>query len=60
MPVTVRYLGVDLPAVVLAVAEGGRTVTARAEGGELLEFSLNRATGKYQTPGSGPRLILAR
>lgn len=59
MPASVRYLGTDVGAVVTGVGDEGRTVTVRTEQDELIEFKLNRATGKYQTPGSGPRLTLA-
>lgn len=58
MPASVRYLGSDVPAVVATVRDEGRTVTVRTDSDELMEFKLNRATGKYQAPGSGPRLTL--
>lgn len=58
MPASVRYLAGDVRAVVVEVGDDGRTVTVRTDQDELIEFKLNRATGKYQTPGSGPRLTL--
>jgi hypothetical protein len=58
MRASVRYLATDVPAVVVGVEDEGRCLKIRTDQGELIEFKLNRATGKYQTPGSGPRLTL--
>lgn len=47
-------------AVVVAVAEGGRRLTVRCEGGELLEFVLSPATARFVSAegAHGPRLEL--
>jgi hypothetical protein len=47
---------------VLAVHEQGRRIQVRGEGGEVLEFVLSRATGRFVCAGDshGPRLELLR
>ena len=46
-------------AVITSVAEDGRRVQVRGEGGELLEFVLSPATARFVSAGTGgPRLEL--
>jgi hypothetical protein len=47
---------------VLAVHENGRRLEVRSEGGELFEFVLSPATGRFVCAGDshGPRLELLR
>jgi uncharacterized protein (DUF1501 family) len=46
--------------VIVAVADGGRTLTVRGEAGELTDFALNAATARFIAAGSaqGARLEL--
>jgi hypothetical protein len=52
--------GVVETAVVVAVHDDGRRLEVRAEGGEVLEFVLSRATARFVAVGGGqgPRLEL--
>lgn len=58
LPVTVRWLARDVPAVIVAVGDGGREVVAETEEGERLTFRLRAATGLFHAPLDGPRLVL--
>jgi hypothetical protein len=46
---------------IVAVEEDGRRLRVRDEGGELLDFVLNRATARFLAagPAGGPRLELS-
>ena len=56
-----RFGGGYEPATIVAVEDEGRRLRVRAEGGELLDFVLNRATARFLADGppGGPRLELS-
>ena len=56
-----RFGGAYEPATIVAVEEEGRRLRVRGDGGELLEFVLNRATARFLAAGAsgGPRLELS-
>lgn len=58
LPVTVRWLARDEPAVIVAVEDAGRRVVAETAGGERMTFRLRGATGLFHAPLDGPRLVL--
>jgi hypothetical protein len=55
-----RFGGGFEAATIVAVEDDGRLVRVRSEGGELLEFALNRASARFLQAGAtnGPRLEL--
>jgi hypothetical protein len=55
-----RFGGSFEHATVVAVEDEGRLLRVRSEGGELLEFALNRASARFLQAGivNGPRLEL--
>ncbi len=55
---TVRYLAVDVAAVVSEVTDDGRRARVQTEEDETIEFILNRSTAYYEAPNCGPRLEL--
>ena len=56
-----RFGGIFEPATIVAVEEDGRRLRVRAEGGELLDFVLNRASARFLAAGAagGERLELS-
>jgi hypothetical protein len=58
MAVTVRHLGADVPATIVALADEGREITVVTDEGERMTFTLRAATGAFHAPGHGPRLVL--
>jgi len=56
-----RFGGAYEPATIVAVEDEGRRLRVRGEGGELLEFVLNRASARFLAAGDagGPRLELS-
>ena len=56
-----RFGGIYEPATIVAVEEDGRRLRVRAEGGELLDFVLNRASARFLAAGTagGERLELS-
>jgi len=55
-----RFGGGFERATIVAVEDDGRLVRVRSEGGETLEFALNRASARFLQAGAtvGPRLEL--
>ena len=56
-----RFGGAYEPATIVAVEEDGRRLRVRADGGEVLEFVLNRASARFLAAGAagGERLELS-
>ena len=56
-----RFGGAYEPATIVAVEEDGRRLRVRADGGELLDFVLNRASARFLLAGAagGERLELS-
>ena len=56
-----RFGGGYEPATIVAVEEEGRRLRVRAEGGEVLDFVLNRASARFLAEGAagGERLELS-
>ncbi len=55
---TVRYLALDVAAVVPEVTDDGHRARVQTEENETIEFILNRSTAYYEAPNCGPRLEL--
>ena len=56
-----RFGGAYEPGTIVAVEEEGRCLQVRADGGELLDFVLNRASARFLAAGAagGERLELS-
>jgi len=56
-----RFGGGYEPATIVAVEDDGRRLRVRAEGGELVDFELNRASARFLAtgPAGGERLELS-
>ncbi len=56
-----RFGGVYEPATIVSVEEEGRRLRVRADGGEVLDFVLNRASARFLAEGvaGGERLELS-
>ena len=54
-----RFGGAYEPGTIVAVEDDGRRLQVRADGGEVLDFVLNRASARFLAARGGPRLELS-